>query len=438
MSSTSLLNHSLSSASNHRPAAVYPLINGISRPLSRQPALNHAPVNWSEHDVRKRALDDNQDEQELKKTRAGGEHMTDGDDEPAYESSYSRSKRGSKRGMQEQEEEDSEGVAVNKKIRGKRARKVSLNHRLYDTDQDMEIDDEEADEISELRSAYRGKKRDRAEAGSTFGGDDEESEPEVDNSKARRRHRKRRTVAKRKSEATYTRGKKREREGELDNSDLASEDDSSPDKSTARKRRGRRSSHKDDEDRLARSDISMDDSTVSTRSRIRNIGDEWESNGVKYKIGPNGQRLRQALVKKARHKFVMVCQCATLHRRTRGDPIFYITLQPKDSQHPDRDANLQVCVECWLTEEEYRDAKAQHLLAWQDSPKKSEDAEKLTVDVSVCACNLIFCTVLIIVTSKRRCAHLKAQAAKVFCGLHLHLRHPRSPLRRIHLRMDTH
>ena len=76
----------------------------------------------------------------------------------------------------------------------------------------MDID-EDMDDITELKLISRGKKRDCAEAGSTFGGDDDESaldnEGEGD-SKLRRRRRKRRTVAKRKSEATYLRGKKRE------------------------------------------------------------------------------------------------------------------------------------------------------------------------------------------------------------------------------------
>ncbi|KAF8958467.1 hypothetical protein BDZ97DRAFT_1442121 [Flammula alnicola] len=227
----------------------------------------------------------------------------------------------------------------------------------------MDVDDEEADELTELKSTTRGKKRDRAEAGSTFGGDDDESadELEADDSKARRRRRKRRTVAKRKSEASYARGKKRERDGEGDLSDEGSEESSLETKSS-RKKRGKRSSHVDrrDHDQASKSDISMDESTTSTKSKVRNIGDEWESNGIKYKIGPNAQRLRQALVKKARQKFVM----------------------PKDSQHPDRDANLQVCIECWLTEEEYQDAKNQHLLAWQDSPERQEPTGKLSLDTS--------------------------------------------------------
>jgi hypothetical protein len=70
---------------------------------------------------------------------------------------------------------------------------------------------------------------------------------------------------------------------------------------------------------------------------------------------------------------------------------FSFFLQPKDSQHPDRDANLQVCIETWLTEEEYQEAKAQHMLAWQDEsppPAPSEHPEKLTLDILVWAISL--------------------------------------------------
>ena len=56
-----------------------------------------------------------------------------------------------------------------------------------------------------------------------------------------------------------------------------------------------------------------------------------------------------------------------------------------DSQHPDRDVNLEVCVETWLTEEEYKEAKAERLLAWQDSPKAStEPLETLSPVSKVC------------------------------------------------------
>ena len=50
------------------------------------------------------------------------------------------------------------------------------------------------------------------------------------------------------------------------------------------------------------------DESITLSKRVHEIGEEWENNGVRYKIGPNGQRLRQALVKKARQKFVMVCR----------------------------------------------------------------------------------------------------------------------------------
>ena len=44
--------------------------------------------------------------------------------------------------------------------------------------------------------------------------------------------------------------------------------------------------------------------------------------------------------------------------------------QPKDSEHPDRRANVDVYVETWLSEEEYQLAKERNELAWQ-SPQSS-------------------------------------------------------------------
>jgi hypothetical protein len=260
----------------------------------------------SDNEVKKRSRHMEQDEEhEAKKTRVEGEELIDGDEDAAFEEGAPR--RGSKRGIQEEADEDSEGATETKKSRGKRARKVSNEKapQSHQVDQNMDIDDEDMDDITELKPFSRGRKRDRAEAGSTFGGDDDESafENEVDgDSKLRRRRRKRRTVAKRKSEATYLRGKKREREGEEDVSD-----DTSDETSSSRRKRGKRSSHvQRHEIERQKSDVSMDESVTSSK-RVREIGEEWESNGVRYKIGPNGQRLRQALVKKARQKFVMVC-----------------------------------------------------------------------------------------------------------------------------------
>ncbi|KJA29698.1 hypothetical protein HYPSUDRAFT_229912 [Hypholoma sublateritium FD-334 SS-4] len=288
---------------------------------------------------------DDDEEHEPKKSRTEGDALMESDVDVDESKAP---KRGSKRGLRE---EDVEELSSSKKARGKRARKGPTD---ADHSMDVDIDDEEADEVSELRSAARGKKRDRAEAGSTFGGDDDESADEVEgdgNSKARRR-RKRRTVAKRKSEASYLRSKK----GDEDVTEA-----SSPDQKAVRTKRGKRASHGAlrDHDGI-KDDVSMDGSTTSNRSKVRSVGDEWESNGIRYKIGPNYQRLRQALVKKERQKFLM----------------------PKDSQHPDREEHLQVCIETWLTEEEYQDAKNQHRLAWQDDSPRPEPADKLSIDVT--------------------------------------------------------
>lgn len=320
-------------------------------------------LNISDDDEgRKRALDKEEFEESdhMKKSRVEGEELIDGDEDPEWEEDRQMPQRGSKRVLADEDED----VFLSKRTRDKRARKISReNAPLYQSD-DMEIDDNEADdEVAELKSISRGKKRDRAEAGSTFGGDDEESvyEAEIEDD-IKRRRRKRRTVGKRKSDAgSSSRGKKRDRDVEEGDSDVESVDGDLL--KVSRKKRGKRSASTsllDEEERRGGSDLSMDESqTSSSRGRGRRIGDQWESNGVMFKIGPNGQRLRQALIKKARQKFNM----------------------PIDSQHPDRDANLEVCVETWLTEEEFKEAKAQRLLAWQDTPKASTEPESPSAEV---------------------------------------------------------
>ncbi|CAA7258513.1 unnamed protein product [Cyclocybe aegerita] len=339
-----------------RSPYVQPVVNGV-KPLSRHGGYLNIDDATSDNEARKRTWDETlEEEHEAKKTRVEGEELIDGDEEAEFEEAAP--KRGSKRGIRD--EDDNEEVNESKKARGKRARKVSQEKAAhhYQGDQSMDVDEEEeADEITELKSNFRGKKRDRAEAGSTFGGDDDDdsaAEREAEGNSKVRKGRKRRTVAKQKSEASYIRGKKRERGQEDGGSDS---DDSSSNKKSSRKKKGKRASHIERRD--SKSDISIDESTTSTR-KGREIGEEWESNNVKYKIGPNGQKLRLTLVKKARQKFVM----------------------PQDSQHPDRDANLQVFIECWLTDEEYQSAKAEGMLHWQDSPGKAKDTEKLSLDIS--------------------------------------------------------
>lgn len=158
----------------------------------------------------------------------------------------------------------------------------------------MEDDEMDTDEITDLRSIPRGKKRDRAAAGSTFGGDDEEGEEQLDGGKASRR-RKRKMLSKRKSDApAQARGRKRDME--------ESDEENVPSSQSTRRKRGKK------EDEEEGSDVSMNESLLSRGSYVkgRRIGEEWEVNGALYKVGVNGQRLRQALVKKARNKFPMV------------------------------------------------------------------------------------------------------------------------------------
>jgi hypothetical protein len=272
-----------------------------------QPVHHHLEDLTSDNEGKKRSLDEQEDDvHEFKKSRLDDEEFINGDEDAEFDDAGDTApKRGSKRVFGE--EEEIEEVSETKKFRGKRARKVSQEktRQSHAVDDNMDIDDEELDEVTELKSRA-GKKRDRAEAGSTFGGDDD-SAVELDaedDIKARRRRRKRRTVVKRKSEASDTRGKKRDRDSDDERNGQESEDASQG--KVSRKKRGKRGSDRHDKDYVSRSDISVDESNTSVRGKVRVIGEEWESNGIKYKVGLNGQRLRQTLVKQARQRFIMV------------------------------------------------------------------------------------------------------------------------------------
>ena len=351
----------------------------LARPSTRQLVHRHLQDLTSDNEGKKRSLDEQEDdEHEFKKSRLDGEELINGDEDAEFYD-IGDIKRGSKHGFNGGG--GIEEVSESENFRGMRARKVSQEKtgHLQVVDDNMDIDDEELDEVTELRSRA-GKKRDRA----TFDDDDDSAvdlEPE-DDIKARRRRRKRRTVAKRRSEVSDTRGKKRDRDSDDERSDRESEDASQG--KVSRKKRGKRGSNRHDNDHSSRSDISMDESNASVRGKARVIGEEWETNGIKYKVGLNGQRLRQTLVKQARQKFIMVFFF----------PFFKISLwpcnsiplfQPIDSQHPDRNANVQICIECWLTEEEYQEKKAEHMLAWQDGtpPRQENPLNNLSLDITV-------------------------------------------------------
>lgn len=198
-------------------------------------------------------------------------------------------KRGHKRSASQ---DDDEGISMSRSNRRKlRSRRISRNEPI-ERILDESMDDE--DDVVELESVPRGKKRDRVEAGSTFGGDDSILEDEENP----RSHRRRRTASHRKTSVATTRGQKRGRDV-IDS--MESDEDSEPSsRRGVRQKRGKKGS----EDGY----LSQDDGMISQDPlcKGRRIGEEWESNGVAYKVGPNGQRLRQALVKKARSLFPMV------------------------------------------------------------------------------------------------------------------------------------
>ena len=222
-----------------------------------------------------------------------GEELIDGNEDAAW-----AFKRGSKRGLSSDDDEGYESTRGDKRPR-------NFSRDLTPEDQVVEANEMDMDEITELRSIPRGKKRDRAEAGSTFGGDDD-LDDQLDERNSRRR--KRKMISKRKSDAQpQLRGKKRERDADFG----ASEDEEDLKRSAnSRRRKGNKVVGEEDE----ASDESLNESLVSRGSYVkgRRIGEEWEVNGVLYKVGINGQRLRQALVKKARNRFPMVCQSFVL------------------------------------------------------------------------------------------------------------------------------
>lgn len=144
----------------------------------------------------------------------------------------------------------------------------------------MDVDDQ----IIELGTTNRGKKRDRTE-----GGDYEED----DKSRRSKRRNKRRSDL-----GVDPRGKKRDRDPE--SSDQSDDD---------RKKRGKKSQPPPLEDKDA-SDVSMDDATPS---KARKTGDEWESNGIWYRLGRDGQRLQKVLMRESHKKYSMVCFFASCH-----------------------------------------------------------------------------------------------------------------------------
>ncbi|KAJ7228261.1 hypothetical protein GGX14DRAFT_412507 [Mycena pura] len=333
---------------NPNPAPTPPVVRFADQIEDVGPRRSSLNIMNSPRKHQKRALEEHDVESDVpenpKKTRVEGDEFIDGDEDAEWLPSH---KRGEKRVLREDDaEDDDDGNFRNRRPRGKRARKVNIEKEdaLMTSDEDtngMDVDEEV--EWNEAPTVVRGKKRD---AGSSFGGE-EEGEAEVED-RAQKTKRKRRSMGKRKSDAIAqlpSRDQKRDRDVNED----GSEDEAAPGTPMRSSRKPKKRGKKNKEVREV-DEGSVDDDSGKRR---RSIGEQWDSNGVVYKIGPKGERLRQALVKKAARRFVM----------------------PLDSQHPDKNANLEVCIETWLTEEDYQDFKSRHLLAWQDSPNGTQEPE---------------------------------------------------------------
>ena len=309
---------------------------------------------------KKRAFnDDDSLEPEIsKKSRVDGEDLIDGDEEPEWyeeeeEAAVQPTQRGSKRTFDSDEEDD----YMRTDGRDKRPRNMSR----IQSPEDQEMEGVEDDDVAELKRIPRGKKRDRAEAASTFGGDDGEEALDGQDEKAHR-HRKRRTVRSRKSDIS-SRGSKPDRDPESPGGESAM---GAPRKHeekerTSKKKRGKKAS-------LDEVVSDVPDSSHDPLCGSRKVGEEWESNGVQYRVGSDGQRLRLTLVKKARSKYSMVSSYSAINV-----DVVLTEVQPKDSQHPDKQANMEIYVETWLTDEQYKRAEERQELVWQETPRASTE-----------------------------------------------------------------
>lgn len=143
----------------------------------------------------------------------------------------------------------------------------------------VELVDVDMDDVSELPPVLigRGKKRDRAEAGSTMGDED-----------AAELHRRRRRKH-RQSGLVPQRGQKRDRA-----SDVTSDDESEGHRLKGKSTRRRQNqSSPSSEDAMAEDEPVVLDASCKGRK----IGEVWELHGKTYKVGPTGRRLTRSFIK---------------------------------------------------------------------------------------------------------------------------------------------
>lgn len=266
----------------------------VEKPLVRRASRRDPDVNASDNEEsRKRSFEDESDveRETIKKSRIDGDEPIDGDEQADWYAQYSdrSSRRASKQSLDRQPEANH--VRTSGQERSQHL--DDLRNEDHEPDEAMEGIDED-----ELKAVARGKKRDRAEAGSTFGGDEEEED--IQNGRALH-HRKRRTILQRRIDVP-ARGQKRDREVESPVSEgegVGSQASRGRAQPSSKKKRGKK----------VASDEKLEDPHVSKDPFCggRRVGDDWEADGVRYKVGDEGERLRLTLVKKARNKYHMVC-----------------------------------------------------------------------------------------------------------------------------------
>ena len=166
--------------------------------------------------------------------------------------------------------------------RDKRTRKVSFSDEVASGESVMAVDVDESGIHGPLQ---RGKKRDRAEAGSTLGGEDDDIELNTERSVPLRRTRKRRTSSKHESDTgpAATRGQKRGRDP--NDSEIDTEDEKLH---SRRKKRGKKNY------------------IILRDHGKRTFGEEWVDSDIRWKVDHKGQLLRLDIVKQMAPKYRMV------------------------------------------------------------------------------------------------------------------------------------
>ena len=178
-------------------------------------------------------------------------------------------------------------------------------------------------------------------------------------------------------------GKKKE---EIVDVEMEDQDETRPRVVSNRSRKSKRASVANSANKPVLGDED-EDAVVSTDPLCqgRTIGTEWEIGNRKFKVGPDGKRLRLVPLRTRRKKYEMV----RFHSSDFGCllTICATYVQPIDSVHPDATAMIEVLVDTWLTEEEYKLAREQGNLGWQivtpTTPERKTSSRKSSMSYSV-------------------------------------------------------